>query len=72
MRRKMIWALLSLPLNILAACATVEPYERDALARPDMALEDNPDLAPAEEHALAVREGASGGLGVGGGGCGCN
>ncbi len=55
-----------------AGCATVSPWEREELARPDMQFEGNRDRSAGEEHATEVREGSSGGLGSGGGGCGCN
>jgi hypothetical protein len=55
-----------------AACARVAPYERETLARRDMALGDNADLSAGEEHAEAYREGSSGGGEAKGGGCGCN
>lgn len=54
------------------ACATVAPYERERLARPDMELGRNADAKAGEEHATAYREGSSGGMGSSGGGCGCN
>jgi hypothetical protein len=62
-------------LAVLAACsgcARVAPYERGTLARSDMELGANPDLAAGEEHGLAYREGSSGGGAAKGGGCGCN
>lgn len=55
-----------------SACATVAPYERERLARPDMELGRNADARAGEEHATAYREGSSGGMGSSGGGCGCN
>jgi len=55
-----------------SACATVAPYERERLARPDMELGRNADAKAGEEHAIAYREGSSGGMGSSGGGCGCN
>lgn len=55
-----------------AGCATVAPYERETLSRADMELDRDEALGRAEGHATEVREGASGGLGAGGGGCGCN
>jgi hypothetical protein len=55
-----------------SACATVAPYERERLARPDMQLGGNGDARAGEEHATAYREGSSGGMGSSGGGCGCN
>jgi hypothetical protein len=56
----------------VSACATVPPYERETLARRDMALERNPDASAGEHHATAYREGSSGAEGTSGGGCGCN
>ncbi|HEX4355714.1 MAG TPA: DUF4266 domain-containing protein [Polyangiales bacterium] len=55
-----------------SACATVAPYERERLARPDMELGRNDDAKSGEEHAAAYREGSSGAMGSTGGGCGCN
>jgi hypothetical protein len=59
-------------LLALSACATVPPYERETLARRDMALQRNPDASAGESHATAYREGSSGAEGTSGGGCGCN
>jgi hypothetical protein len=56
----------------LPGCATILPFERERLSRPDMALASSPELMSAEGHATEVREGAMGGLGGAGGGCGCN
>ncbi len=48
------------------------PWERDLLARPDMALNTDPlDLA-FDDHVYFSKEASSGGRGFGGGGCGCN
>ena len=55
-----------------SACATVPPYERGTMARKDMQTGGNPDLKAGEEHAIAYREGSSGGGSASGGGCGCN
>jgi hypothetical protein len=55
-----------------AGCSTVKPWQREDLARPAMVG----DRAVGEErfdaHARAAREGAEGGSGQAGGGCGCN
>ena len=64
--------LLVLSACVWTGCARVAPYERGTLARSDMELGDNPDLAAGEEHGLAYREGSSGGGDAKGGGCGCN
>ncbi len=59
-------------LLALAACATVAPYQRGYLARPDMALEPNPGTAEALDKTFSAKEAAHGGAAIGGGGCGCN
>jgi hypothetical protein len=56
----------------LAACAPVAPYQRGYLARDDMALEPPIGTGKALEKTFSSKEAASGGSGVGGGGCGCN
>lgn len=57
---------------VTAACVTVQPYERETLARADMQFEGAPEIAEGEQHATEVREGSAGGFGGAGGGCGCN
>ena len=57
---------------ILTSCATVEPWERGRLAQPEMALDIDPLAAELEAHTYFSKEGASGGTGTAGGGCGCN
>ena len=65
-------AVLALLACALGGCATVAPYERERLAKPDMELARNPDAAAGEEHAVNYREGSTGAMGASGGGCGCN
>jgi hypothetical protein len=65
-------ALIALAACALGGCATVAPYERERLAKPDMELARNPDAAAGEEHAVNYREGSTGAMGASGGGCGCN
>jgi len=64
--------LLVLALLALAGCATTKAWEREYLARPEMAPDDDPDRNALRQHYLGTREGAVGGFGGGGGGCGCN
>jgi hypothetical protein len=59
-------------LSLCTSAACVAPYERETLARRDMAAAKNAALTAGEEHALAYREGSSGGGDAKGGGCGCN
>lgn len=67
-----LWLVFAVFSLAAAGCATVAPYERERLSRPDMALGRIGDATAGEEHASAYREGSSGALGASGGGCGCN
>ena len=64
--------LMLLPLMAAGGCATVSPWEREILARPDMVIGSEPVVDRAEAHHADTREGSSGALGTSGGGCGCN
>ena len=72
--RRVIRPIAAAGLLALAAagCQTVAPYERGTLARSDMQVGGEGELAKSENHALEVREGSIGGLDAAGGGCGCN
>ncbi len=68
-----------LPLLLLAGlsgCGSIEPwvkpYERDRLADPIMSLDMDPVSSSYIQHVYESREGARGGEGAAGGGCGCN
>ena len=67
---------LFLFLAALAGCSLiqpVQPWEKGVLAKPEMTIQGNDPLdAKFAEHIYYSREAASGGSGVGGGGCGCN
>jgi hypothetical protein len=59
----------------LSACSVepwVKPYKRDRLADPIMALDGDPVSTAYIQHVYEAREGARGGEGAAGGGCGCN
>ena len=65
---------LALAAGSLAASGCVRPWERGALSHRSLDP-DKVDEAWAEDfcsHVYDVREGATGGLGRPGGGCGCN
>jgi hypothetical protein len=57
---------------LLSACATVEPWQRGYLARPDMTTAATVGTGRLLDKTFAAKEAASGGDWVGGGGCGCN
>ena len=67
-------ALFVIAAAVLAAgCATtVEPWERGTLSDYTMRPDRDPQSDSLYEHVYFTREAASGGRGVGGGGCGCN
>jgi len=55
-----------------SGCATVKPWQRNTLADYKMRGDRDPLAIAMDEHIYFSREAASGGRGVGGGGCGCN
>jgi len=63
---------LSLIAALLSSCTTVQPWEKDLLAKPSMALTPSEIDSFLDEHIYFSKEGSTGGQGVGGGGCGCN
>lgn len=68
--------LLLIPLAAVAlagaGCETVEPWDRGTMADYTMRADRDGLAETFYEHVYFTREGASGGKGVGGGGCGCN
>lgn len=64
--------LLCLALVVSSCAAKINPWERGNLAKPQMAIEPDPTAATVRQHMFFSKEGASGGYGAGGGGCGCN
>ncbi len=63
------WALSSAACSSLS---TVRPWEKGLLAKPPMSFEHEALEAMFAEHIYTSKEAAAGGLGVSGGGCGCN
>lgn len=68
--RSRVLAFLS--LLALGGCVSVAPYEREYLASPAMDMELEEGEADFASHVFDAREGATGGHGSTGGGCGCN
>jgi hypothetical protein len=70
--------LMTMALASLAGCGTVQlmqpvqPWEKGTLARREMAFDSDRLEGKFDEHIYTSKEAASGGSGVGGGGCGCN
>jgi hypothetical protein len=66
------WTLV---LAGLAGCSLFkppQPWEKGQLARPEMTMSADPLDERFVQHIYSSKESASGGYGVGGGGCGCN
>ena len=59
-------------LSLFGGCAHVKPWQRGTLADYTMRGDRDGLGVAQDEHIYFSREGASGGRGVGGGGCGCN
>jgi len=72
MMRRLI--ALALCCAALTGCKSlgVQPWQRDVLAKPEMALDADPLEAALDDHIYFSKEASSGGRGFGGGGCGCN
>lgn len=70
--RRWVWLLLA---PVVAGCATLQPpqpWEKGQLAKPEMQFDADKLDAKTAQHIYTSKEAASGGYGVGGGGCGCN
>jgi hypothetical protein len=73
----MMIARNSLLLCCIVLCCTscavkIAPWERGILAKPHMAVEAKPMETAIRQHIYASKEASVGGMGAGGGGCGCN
>jgi len=68
-RRALVGAAL---LSSLFASACVKPYQRELLSKKIMTFQPDPYEDVLDQHMLEAREGAVGGYGSAGGGCGCN
>jgi uncharacterized protein DUF4266 len=77
MRRRR-WLARALILGGLTAfltgCAAtaVKPWDRDLLAEKKMRFNAQPMLNAIDDHVYFSKEGSTGGMDMGGGGCGCN
>jgi hypothetical protein len=72
MKNKMFFMLACALLAAASGCANVKPWQRGTLADYTMRADRDPLGTAQAEHIWFSREEASGGRGVGGGGCGCN
>lgn len=65
---------LALLLSTLAtsACTTVQPWEKNHLAKQEMTWQPDPLRRRLKDHMYHSKEGSSGSTASAGGGCGCN
>ena len=70
----MRWLTITFILGLCLAsgCVVVKPHQRGNLARQSMINDRSPGESRFEQHRAGSREGADGGTGQPGGGCGCN
>ena len=71
-KRFSLLCLAALGLLLATGCQAVKPWQRGTLADYTMRGDRDPLGDMHLEHVFFSREMASGGKGVGGGGCGCN
>ena len=64
--------LLVVAASIGCGRTAVRASEKEFLADQIMVFDNNPHESEADNHVLSNREGAAGGHGAAGGGCGCN
>ena len=67
-------SLFSVVIILVSGCSSlgVQPWERDLLAKEEMALTSSPIDSALDDHIYFSKEASSGGKSFGGGGCGCN
>ena len=75
MGRRFHYLVALIPTVMLNACAAYAPpqaWEKQYLAKPQMQFDADKLDVKNMQHIQFSKEGAAGGYGVGGGGCGCN
>lgn len=69
---RLLALFLAMALQGCAGSGGVQPWEKGNLAKPSMRFDADPLDARFTRHVYTSKENATGGAGVGGGGCGCN
>lgn len=70
--KRLVVSTVLLAVASSAGCARVRPWQREHLARRAMVNDEEPGESRFKQHERGAREGADGGTGHAGGGCGCN
>ncbi|MEO7256235.1 MAG: DUF4266 domain-containing protein [Casimicrobium sp.] len=73
-RRMLVAIHATASIALFAGCAIQppQPWEKANLAKKEMTMDADPLDQAFTQHIYFSKESASGGYGVGGGGCGCN
>jgi hypothetical protein len=69
---RIIALAIAVSAGLLSGCTGVKPWQRGPLSDYIMRPDRDPAADSLYEHVYFTREAATGGRGVGGGGCGCN
>ena len=72
MKRDLLLLLCVVALGGCTAFNPPQPWQKGNLAKPEMSMGGDPLDERFVQHIYSSKENASGGYGVGGGGCGCN
>lgn len=72
--RTLAFIIIVIGAVAVSGCATpdIKPWQRGALAKPEMAWDPNGATAGMLQHVYFSKEASTGGANAGGGGCGCN
>lgn len=70
--KTLIFLIMTVAGVAASGCAEVKPWQRNILAQPAMQLDRDSMDTYVDEHVYFSKEAATGGRGIGGGGCGCN
>jgi hypothetical protein len=72
MRTRLFLLTVTLAMTGCATLQPPQPWEKGDLAKASMQIDPDPLQTTLEQHIYTSKEAATGGYGVGGGGCGCN
>lgn len=70
--RLFVLAALTASVSLAMGCVAVKPWEKDLVARPDMAWNEDPRFSTIKGHIGFSKEGSLPAGGGASGGCGCN
>ncbi len=70
--RRRRWLSFLILFSLVGGCATTKPWQKEKLAKRKMKFGADPAEDELDLHMQEAREGAQGGFGSAGGGCGCN